>query len=251
MNHEDQQQRIRAGEVEDPSAVEAVQSHLDSLARTPSTGSPGSLSRSSTKMDSPDSETRRANVCLRFFPSPVPLGHLMLTPTQTEATRRRNQEFVNLIKADQHFHSLMSNLDGIREWWESNRVEWQKMREPVDVIDATIQSLEDRIRTVTDMQYVSPLHQSREEQDELYREKSNCRHQILELNDEKERHRLWFVQREQLMRAVRRQFKELKAESQLVFAGAPRPTVLSIAERSDFVYDLTRETMTDMEKTSW
>jgi hypothetical protein len=121
---------------------------------------------------------------------------------------------------------------------------------PVDIIVATIQSLEDRIRTMTEVQYVSPLYQPHEQQDELYREKSNCRNQIVELKDEKERHRPWFVQREQFMRKVRWQFKELKAESQSVFAGDPRPTVLSIAEKPDFVYDLSRQTMVNMEQTS-
>jgi hypothetical protein len=145
----------------------------------------------------------------------------------------------------------MSHLDGIREWWDSNRLEWQMMREPVDVIDATILSLEDRVKTLTDMQYVSPLYQSREQQDDLYRQKLDCRFQIEELEKDKGRHRPWFAAREQLMRKVRRQFKDMKAESQLVFAGAPRPSVLSIAERTDFVYDLSREIMADLEKTSW
>lgn len=124
------------------------------------------------------------------------------------------------------------------------------MREPVDIIVATIQSLEDRIRTMTEVQYVSPLYQPHEQQDELYREKSNCRNQIVELIDEKERHRPWFVQREQFMRKDRWQFRELKAESQSVSADAPRPTVLSIAEKPDFVYDLSRQTMVNMEQTS-
>jgi hypothetical protein len=62
LNHDDQQRRIRAGEVEDPNAIAAALQRLDSLTIPPSIGSPGSLSGSSTKMDSPDSETRRANV---------------------------------------------------------------------------------------------------------------------------------------------------------------------------------------------
>jgi hypothetical protein len=46
----------------------------------------------------------------------------------------RNKEFQFLLEKDTEFHHLMSDLNGLREWWATNRAKWIKRRDRIYTI---------------------------------------------------------------------------------------------------------------------
>ena len=67
--------------------------------------------------------------------TPPLTGSLAETPSSASSTTKRNRyigrelrnrEFQFLLQQDNQFHHSMSNLNGLREWWSTNRTEWRK-----------------------------------------------------------------------------------------------------------------------------
>jgi hypothetical protein len=120
------------------------------------------------------------------------------TPSSASSETRRsrfierelqNKEFQFLLEHDHEFHSLMSDLDGLREWWASNRAAWRLRRDRIHEVDNFLKELAFRMDNVDGQEHRRLQWQFKRQRDYMS-----------ELLD-------WFPQNERLQKKVKTQFK--------------------------------------------
>jgi hypothetical protein len=123
----------------------------------------------------------------------------------------KNETFGSLLRRDTYFHALMNDLDGLRQWWDSARLEWRNRREEMIVIEKTLNALSAHKRRLEvqlkDRNMIGPKGAAKAA--ELSRLDKQCTRQMVQLNDAGR----WFGEATKLMDGVRLRFKELELES--------------------------------------
>lgn len=104
----------------------------------------------------------------------------------------RNREFQFLLEQDNQFHSLMSNLNGLREWWSTNRAEWRKRRDAVVAIDKLLNDFVFRLERVDEHERLRLQYQFDQ--------------QLLAIRESLD----WFPKNERLQKKVKAQFKRTR-----------------------------------------
>jgi hypothetical protein len=158
-------------------ASQTIRDHLGSLVWSSPANSPHSASSSQGTPKSATSETRRD----RFI-----------------GRELRNKEFNSLLQSDVDFHNLMTDLNGLREWWSTNRAEWIQQRD-------AILAMEENINALIRRQGAATAAEGERIQS------------ILELDFKELTSQLdWFPRNERLQRRVKAQFRNIAARTAIL-----------------------------------
>ncbi|KAH7370496.1 hypothetical protein BKA65DRAFT_589817 [Rhexocercosporidium sp. MPI-PUGE-AT-0058] len=109
-------------------------------------------------------------------------------------------DVAQLVRYDKEFHDLMWDLEGIREWWTANRVEWITNRDKLHSSQVTLNSL------ITQMKAA----ESSKSWDQHLRLKNACIQQRKEVQYKE----TWFPEYKYLMKLVMVQFNRVQREAQ-------------------------------------
>jgi hypothetical protein len=152
------------------------------------------------------------------------------------ANSMRNREFQFLLEQDSQFHNLMSNLNGLREWWSTNRAEWCKRRDAVIAVDKLLNDFAFRMQ-----------HMDEQERVRLQFQFDQQRLGVRESLD-------WFPKNERLQTKVKTQFKRIRRNAGRL-AGVISP--LNVVKEWNpirgygFQKDVDVESVENMEELPW
>lgn len=123
----------------------------------------------------------------------------------------KNETFGALLRRDTYFHSLMSDLDGLWQWWDNCRLEWRSRRNEMIAMEKTLSALATRKKRseaqLKEKHMIGPKREAKVA--EVVRLDKQYTRQVVQLNDMGQ----WFGETTKLMKGVKLKFKELVMEA--------------------------------------
>ncbi|CZR64813.1 uncharacterized protein PAC_14712 [Phialocephala subalpina] len=131
-----------------------------------------------------------------LFESPPPSPGSIGPPPSTPRAQRREQYFQRktypeMVRADDDFHRMLDDLDGMRQWWTRNKQDWRQQKVELAEIDKTIAVLQEQI---------------------LFRNSGND-YQLMLQRQKQDELKIWFEDNRSLMKLVWNRFRVVSGEA--------------------------------------
>jgi hypothetical protein len=161
----------------------------------------------STPRGSITSSSLRTSVSSQTFRT---LRHTLL------GSQLANKNFSTLLKTDRQFHSLMNDLNGLREWWDTNRSEWIEKKREMEGLEKALDAIVPRLgRIRSDL---NDRSMSGHKRNAKVGERHRLKKQYNRQRESLERFNQWFEERATIMEGVKLRFRQLKLEMARKFA---------------------------------
>jgi chromosome segregation ATPase len=135
----------------------------------------------------------------------------------TETRNEREKKFEDLLRADERFHQLMSDLNGMRQWWDVNKKEYKKRRKQYNKIEGQKKFLENQLEDAINIhkKLLSTPGSNPANVENALRQCENFKSSVERYQASLGNKSDWFRDRENLMRRIRRHFKDIRYETEV------------------------------------
>ncbi|KAF8856324.1 hypothetical protein BDZ45DRAFT_691835 [Acephala macrosclerotiorum] len=140
--------------------------------------------------------SQTATVEQHLFESPPSSPGSAGPAPSTPRSQRREQYFQRktypeMVRADNDFHRMLDDLDGMRQWWTRNKQDWRQQKVELGNIDTTIAVLQEQI---------------------LFRNSGND-YQLILQRQRRDQLKIWFEDNRTLMKLVWNRFRVVSGEA--------------------------------------